>query len=448
MVKLRNLKGTDDRKIEQCLILNEILAIITNYFEKYGFNPIETPTIEFNEILSSKYAGGTEILKEMYTLTDNGKRDLALRYDLTVPLCRYIGINERELKFPFKRYEIGKIFRDGPIKLGRLREFYQCDADVVGSDELFYDAECLAIISSVLKQLGKDFFIELNNRKLLNGIIEDAGIKDKELASSIILSIDKAKKIGIKGVEKELIEKGIKPSTFESILKNIYKSAEFEDNESLLNFYKNNISNKLALEGISELITILNYCDKMGIADKVVFRPELARGLEIYTGPIFEAFFKTSRVKSSIAGGGRYDKIIGNFLNKDRAIPAVGFSFGLEPIISDILMDPQNYPKIKKRKTSVEVMIIPIKIEIIEVLPIIRKLRESGIKCDIFTKNKSIRDALGIANFFEIPVTVMIGEKELTSGNITVKDMKNEQQFSVKASEISLKIKQLLNIAP
>ena len=313
MVELRNLKGTVDKGNEQSLIQNYLLSIIKEEFERFGFNPLETPILEFNDILSSKYAGGEEILKEMYTLKDNGERDLALRYDLTVPLCKYIGMNERNIKFPYKRYEIGRVFRDGPIKLGRLREFFQCDADIIGSDNLIYDAECLAIIFNVLKKLGKDFYIEINNRKFLTGVLKQSGIQDDDLASSIILSIDKLNKIGFESVKKELIEKGIGGSAIEAVFNIISAEKGSKSNSELIEFYEERLSGELALEGIEEIKTILKYCDKMGISQKIKFRPELARGLSIYTGPVFEAFFSDSQIKSSIAAGGRYDKIIGNF---------------------------------------------------------------------------------------------------------------------------------------
>lgn len=444
MVELRNLKGTVDKGNEQSLIQNHLLLLIKEEFERFGFNPLETPILEFNDILSSKYAGGEEILKEIYTLKDNGERDLALRYDLTVPLCKYIGMNERNLKFPFKRYEIGRVFRDGPVKLGRLREFYQCDADIIGSDKLIYDAECLAIISNVLKKLGKDFYIEINNRKFLTGVLKQSGIQDDDLASSIILSIDKLNKIGFKGVKKELIEKGIEKSAIESVFNVISVEKGSKNNNELIDFYEKRLSNELALEGIKEIKTILRYCDKMGISKNINFRPELARGLSIYTGPVFEAFFSDSQIKSSIAGGGRYDKIIGNFLEKDREIPAVGFSFGLEPLISDIMLVPESYPNIERKKTTVDVMLIPIKIELEELIPLITNLRNDGINCEMYLKKKGIKSGLGLVNFLEIPISVIVGKKELESGTIVIKDMKNEQQYSVEISKAVLKIDMIL----
>jgi histidyl-tRNA synthetase len=183
----------------------------------------------------------------------------------------------------------------------------------------------------------------------------------------------------------------------------------------------------------------------MGISKKVKFRPELARGLEIYTGPIFEVFFLNSQVKSSIAAGGRYDKIIGNFLNKDKTVPALGFSFGIEPIIADMLIDAESYPNLIKKKTTVDILIVPIKIEYEDVIPIINKLRKKGLKCDIYMKKKKgLQGGLGLANFLGIPVTIIIGKKEIDSGKITIKNMVEEEQITVEMKKAPSAIKKML----
>ncbi|MHA1820810.1 MAG: histidine--tRNA ligase [Promethearchaeota archaeon] len=441
MVELRILKGTKDYSVKEKLLQNYILKVFTEVFQKYGFNPIETPILEFKDILVAKYAGGAEIVKEIYSLKDNGNRDLALRYDLTVPFCRFVGMN-RNLLFPFKRYEIGKVFRDGPVKLGRLREFYQCDADVVGSSNLLYDAECLAIMSDAFKMIGNEFYIEINNRKLLFGIIKQAGIESESLASSIILSIDKLKKIGEEGVKEELIQKGIGESTFQKIFDYINRKGA---NEELIKFYQDNLTNDLGREGIEEIVQVLDYCKKMGIADNIVFRPELARGLEIYTGTIFEAFFKNSKITSSIAGGGRYDKIIGKYLGQNKIVPAVGFSIGVDVILSDIINNPEAYPNIDIRETSVQVLIVPIRVKLSEIIPIATSIRNADIKCDIFTKKKkSLIDILGLANTLKIPIVLLVGKKELEQQKITLKDMKNEQQYSIELKNLNAKINEIL----
>ena len=436
---LRNLKGTRDLNVKEKIIQNTIVRAFTEEFEKYGFNPLETPIMEFREILASKYAGGAEILKEMYTFQDNGNRELALRYDLTVPFSRYIGMNP-SLKLPFKRYEFGKVFRDGPIKTGRYREFFQLDADLVGSNSLIYDAECIAIVLGAADRLGLDIYVELNSRKIIFGVLRELGIESDELSSQIILSIDKLKKIGIQGVQDELIEKGIGISTCEQLFEKLNAKGS---NPKKIQFYDNILQNPLAIEGLTEVKTILSYCNEMKIANKVRFRPELARGLEIYTGTVFEAFFKKSTITSSIAAGGRYDKIIGNFIGRDKQYPAVGISIGVDVILTEILQNPEKYPTILQRESSVEVLLIPVKIPADKLLPIITQLRDAGIKCD-FSLDRNIRESLGLASFLKIPICLIVGKQELESNLITMRNMANELQIQVEIPNLVYSVKEIL----
>ncbi len=437
---LRNLKGTRDLDVKEKLIQNAIVRAFSEEFELYGYNPIETPMIEFQEILASKYAGGAEILKEMYVFRDNGDRELALRYDLTVPFSRYVGMNP-SLKLPFKRYEFGKVFRDGPIKVGRYREFFQLDADLVGSGSLIYDAECIAIVLGAASKLGFDIFIELNSRKLLFGILSEFGITSESLASKIILSIDKLKKIGEKGVQEELIEKGIGITTSEEIFKKLDVKGS---NQKKIEFYEKTLKNPLALEGLNEVKTILSYCKDMKIASKVKFRPELARGLEIYTGPVFEAFFKKSLITSSIAAGGRYDKIIGNFIGRGKKYPAVGISVGVDVILTEILQNPEKYPTLTQKQSSVDVLLVPVKLSADLLIPIITKLRNTGINCD-FSLDRNIRDSLGLASSQGIPVCLIVGQRELDAKVITLKNMGDGTQSQVKLIDIVNSVKKILD---
>ncbi|MBD3350464.1 MAG: histidine--tRNA ligase [Candidatus Lokiarchaeota archaeon] len=445
MVNLRILKGTQDKPVDESIIQSKLLSIIRDTYERYGFNPLETPILEFTDILSSKYAGGAEILKEIYTLKDNGDRNLALRYDLTVPLCRYIGmVGTRSLKLPFKRYEIGKVFRDGPVKVGRYREFIQCDVDVIDSKDLLHDAEICAIICEVLDNLGKDFYIEINNRKLLVGIIEDAGIDNEDLQSKIILSIDKLKKIGEEGVKNELIEKGIGPSTYDPIFENI--GVKKDTNQDLLDYYEKNLKNPTAQEGISELRKILDYLEAMAIHKEIRFRPELARGLEIYTGTIFEAFFKDAEITSSVAAGGRYDKIIGKFLGKNKVVPAVGATIGIDVILADIYNNLDQYSEIFKAKTCVQVLIIPIKIDVKKVIPVAAELRNNGINCEVFIKKKkAVSKGLSLADSEKIPISIIIGPTEIENDKYSVKNMITGKQISTSLGNLSENILKILN---
>ena len=208
MTKIQTAKGVKDVNVEEKIQINKIIKIITETCEKYGFNPLQTTTLERYETLAAKYAGGAEILKETFKLKDQGKRNLGLRYDLTVPLARYIAMNPN-LKMPFKRYELGQVFRDGPIKTGRYREFTQLDADTIGSSNMLADAELLAIASEVFSRLNLKFIIRINNRKILDEILDYYNIQ-KDKRENMILSIDKLDKIKVSGVKKELQDKGFK----------------------------------------------------------------------------------------------------------------------------------------------------------------------------------------------------------------------------------------------
>src|SRR3989344_714203 len=280
MVGIQNPKGTKDIDIEEKIQANRIIKIITEIFEKYGFNPLQTPILERYETLAAKYAGGSEILKETFKLNDQGSRDLALRYDLTVPLARYIAMNPN-LKMPFKRYEIGEVFRDGPIRANRYRQFTQCDADTAGSSSMLADAEFLAIASEFFSKLNLKFIIRVNNRKILNSILDYYKIPENK-RETVILSIDKLDKIEVSGVKKELRKKGFK--NIDNLLNLIFTND--------LNDIKKIIGNK---DGINEINDVLKYCKLLNVKN-VKFDASLARGLSYYTGTIFEVYLVNSEI--------------------------------------------------------------------------------------------------------------------------------------------------------
>ncbi len=415
MTDIQNPKGTNDVNIEEKIQVNRIIKIITEVFEKYGFNPLQTTILEKYETLAAKYTGGKEILKETFKLKDQGKRDLGLRYDLTVPLARYIAMNPN-LKMPFKRYEIGQVFRDGPTKLARYREFTQCDADTIGSKNMLADAEMLAIASEIFSRLNLKFIIRVNNRKVLDAILESFKIpQDKR--ESIILSIDKLDKIEISGVKKELKEKGFK--NVDNLLNLIFTN-DLKD-------IKKVIKNK---EGIEELNQVIKYSKLLNVKN-LELDISLARGLAYYTGTIFEVYLKNSEIKSSIAAGGRYDKMIGSFLdNKD--IPAVGISFGIN-VIKDVVKE-------NKEKSIVEFYIIPIN-TLDKSLAILNKLRQGNLKSDIDLNERGISKNLEYASKYEIPYVIIIGKDELRQNKIKLRDMKTGKEKLLTVTELILKFK-------
>lgn len=422
-MKLNTAKGVQDIIPEEKIIQNKIVQDLKETFEQYGFSPLETPIIERLETLSAKFAAGeaSDALKETFKLKDQGKRNLGLRFDLTVPLARFVGMNP-QLPMPFKRYEMGSVFRDGPIKAGRVRQFLQCDIDTIGTTSMLADAEILSVLDSAFKKFGLEVVIKLNNRKLLNGILEDCGIKKKEEA---IIAIDKLDKIGQKGVTAELKEKGIKKfgDLFELIKPGI-----------ILSELKKKVKSEEALEGIKELEEVFRYLENMKV-NSVIFDVSLARGLAYYTGPVYEVFLKDGSFKSSLAGGGRWNKMIGNFLGKDSIVPAVGVSFGIVPII-ECLKKKEEFTK----KSSTKVFVIPIK-TLDESLGIVQELRSKGINVAIDLLGRNISKNLKYANSLGIPYVIIIGQKELTEGKVLLRDMSSGDQFEISVKEVVKKVK-------
>ncbi len=406
-MKLMTARGVQDSPPEEKIIKNKVITFLKSVFELYGFAPLETPVIERYETLAAKFAAGesSDIMKETFTLKDQGKRNLGLRFDLTVPLARYIAMNPT-LKMPFKRYEIGVVFRDGPIKAGRVRQFWQCDVDTIGSKSMLADAEILAAIETGFNKLKLDTIIKVNNRKLLNGILEQAKIEDKETA---ITSIDKLAKIGVKGVTEELLQKKFKKKQINDVFELI------QENISLAKL-KKQITSEEGKEGINELEEVFSYLRTMGIKS-VKFDVSLARGLAYYTGTIFEAFLKKGKITSSLAAGGRWDKMIGDFMGGNRIVPAVGGSFGIVPIIESI----KEKEKLTKR-TLAKVLVIPIGTQK-ESLQIVEQLRNENINASFDLNGRGMSKNLQYANALGIPYAIIIGDDELKKNKVLLRDM-------------------------
>lgn len=421
-MKLQTAKGVQDFAPEEKILKNGVVDTLREVFEKYGFLPLETPILERYETLSAKYAAGvgSDVVKEMFTLKDQGKRKLGLRFDLTVPLARFMGMNPT-LRMPFKRYEIGRVFRDGPIKLGRRREFWQADADIVGSKLMASEAELLAIADEVFKRLGLNFVVKVNNRKLLNGILEEAKVRKKE---EVIVSIDKLEKIGEAGVKKELKEKKIDSKKINVLLK-LLKIKN-------LNVLKKQIKDKEGQEGILELEELFGYLKILGVGFE--FDPSLARGLAYYTGTVFEIFMKKGDVIGSLAAGGRWDKMIGSFLGKGD-YPAVGIAFGLTPIIEEL----KSKDKIGK-KNLVKVFVIPIK-TLDKSLKVVQKLREERINADIDLMGRGISKNLDYASSLGIPYVVFVGERELNAGKLKLRNMETGNELLLSETELIRKLR-------
>jgi len=424
-MELQLARGVRDIPPEEKKEMNRLLDSLRNTFELYGFVPLETPILERIETLTAKGGAGedSDALKETFQLKDQGNRDLALRFDLTVPLSRYVAMNP-SLKLPFKRYEMGLVFRDGPIKLGRYRQFWQCDIDTVGVKSMLAEAEQLALVESAFQELGIEVVVKVNNRKLLNGILDQCEIKNKE---SAIISLDKLEKIGTKGVTEELQQRGYSSEEIISLL-------DFFTEKVALRELKKKVKNSEALEGIKELEELFAYLKDLKVKC-VEFEASLARGLGYYTGTVFEAFAKESKVTSSIAGGGRYDQMVGKFAGGGREIPAVGIAFGLSTIL-DVLREKQEF----KEKTSARAYIIPIQ-TIKESLKIVQKLRSKGISVDMDLNGKSIGKNLEYASTQSIPYALILGGDEVKQKKVLLRDMQSGKQELLSLSECIKRLK-------
>lgn len=434
MVELSILKGTKDRLPEEQILREKIVDVLKRAFKLFGFQPATTPILEPFDVLASKYAGGAEILKETYKLTDQGGRSLGLRYDLSIPLSRLVGMNPNVGR-PFKRYEIGNCFRDGPIKKGRYREFVQCDADTVGVSSMLADAECLALAHSIFSELELDVYLGVNNRKLLSGILIAAGVPEN-LISTTILSIDKMKKIGIKKIKKELETKGVSNDLTEEIFSFFEYEGPFI---TILEQLESRIENAIGKEGIKELKELYRFLELFGIEKDVKLLHSLARGLEIYTGTVFEAFLKdVSILDSSLCGGGRYDKIIGAFLGVEDIIPAVGISFGLDTIFD--ALSASDSPKY----TSTQVYLIPIK-TLDWTIKLATQLRQNYIYTEVDLMEKRLSKNLDYANRRKIPYVIIIGKRDLANDCVTLRSMKDGNEEQLSSDKIITRLNELIS---
>ena len=409
-MKLETAKGTRDLIPKEALFKEKIISKLKKIFELYGYSPLETPILERYDTLSAKYAGGSEILKETFKLKDQGKRELGLRYDLTVPFARFVGMNPN-IKLPFKRYQIGPVFRDGPIKLGRYRQFDQCDADVVGTESIMAESELINLASRFFKELNQDIIIKVNSIKILKSIMNYLEI-EKDKQDKVILTIDKKEKISDEELKKEL--KAIIKNKADKVLEII--------NKNNLNYLKTILKNNDGINEIEELLKLT----------KAQFDVSLARGLSYYTGTIFEVYLRNSKIKSSVAAGGRYDNMIQNFLESSNKYPAVGISFGI-----DVILESLEKPE---KETTTEIYIIPINKQK-ESFEIAEKLRENGLNVDMDLIGRGISKNLDYANKLRIPYVIFIGEEELKKDKLKLRNMKTGEESLLSLNDILKKVK-------
>ena len=436
-------KGTRDFGSTEMIKRNYIFDTIRSVFKQFGYKPIETPAMENLSTLLGKYGdeGDRLIFKILnsgnYFSAFNDNQDIieakekgetsfsnrisekALRYDLTVPFARYVVMHQNEITFPFKRYQIQPVWRADRPQKGRYREFYQCDVDVIGSNSLLNEVELIQIVDNIFNKLKVAVIIKLNNRKILSGIAEVIGEAEKII--DITVAIDKLDKIGIEGVNKELEQKGISVDSIKKLQPIInLKGNTDEKIMSLKEVLKDSV---IGLKGISEVETIFDYLKSINISSQVELDLTLARGLNYYTGAIFEVKAKDAAM-GSISGGGRYDDLTGIFGLPN--VSGVGISFGADRIY-DVLNELNMFPE----NTGITTQLLFVNFGNTEekfCLPLVAEARKNGINTELFPDAAKMKKQMDYANSNYVPYVAIVGTDEMTSNLITLKNMNTGEQ--------------------
>ena len=433
-------KGTRDFTAREVINRRAIINTLQKNFELFGFQPLETPSFENLSTLTGKYGeeGDRLIFKILnsgdYAAKTNDEdwkaknsqklisqiSEKALRYDLTVPFARFVAMNHGQLVFPFKRYQIQPVWRADRPQKGRFREFYQCDADVVGSESLWQEVELVQLYLKSFSELQIPVTLHINNRKILSGLAEFAGISEQLIDFTVAL--DKLDKIGKEGVVKELLEKNISQESIDQL--DFLFSQSDDALENVLQLKEKFAGNEIGLQGVEELEFVLTKCMDLGIStENLKFDITLARGLDYYTGAIFEV--KANDVAmGSIGGGGRYNNLTEVFGVKN--IPGIGISFGLDRIylvMEELGLFPDN------SESTVKYLFANYgETEAVEALKIIQKIRERGVSAELYPESAKLKKQFTYAEKKGIPNLVFFGEQEISEGNITVKNLENSEQ--------------------
>ena len=432
-VEARTLPGFMELLPKEQILFNQMKEKIQKSYEKFGFLPLDTPIIEMANVLLAKAGGETE--KQIYRF-QKGDNDLALRFDLTVPLAKYITEYYNELSFPFRRYQIGKVYRGERPQKGRFREFYQCDIDIIGDGELsvINDAEMPSIIYNTIRELGfEDFTICINNRKILNGLFQE--LNQEELSVDIMRIIDKLEKIGEENVKASLTELGVKEDAIEKIIKFI--RIDGTTDEKLQELEKLGFTSELFKQGLQELKQVVTYVRAFGVPDSN-FKVDLtiARGLDYYTGTVYETFLNKYREIVSVCSGGRYDNLAEFYT--DRKLPGVGVSIGLTRLFYKL--NELNAIEANK-KSMAKLLVLPMTENIEKVIEIGSAIREAGIPTEIYLEDKKIKSKFKYADRLQIPYVAVIGDDEIANGKIALKDMQTGEQESLNIQEVIEKLK-------
>ena len=436
-IKPRVPRGMRDILPEQMIRRQFVIDVIRDVFEEFGFEPLQTPAMELSEVLTGKY--GPDAEKMIYQAGHTGgKEDISLRYDLSVPLCRVVAMYP-QLPKPFKRYQIDPVWRAERPQKGRYRQFFQCDADTVGSDSMLADAENVNLIYEVLSRLGfNDFQIHLNDRKVITGIGLFSGVPSAQLGG-LYRSIDKLDKIGLDGVTTELRENEIPEDVIDKLLTLLQIEG---DSDSVLRELDDQLGEyEIAHEGISELRDLIRFMDTLGIpAESYQINVSMVRGLEYYTGPIYETVQDPSI--GSITGGGRYDELIGSF--SKQGFSATGTSFGIERII-DLMNASDMYPSTVGKTVTQVLMTVFDDALMSESLKLATRLRQGGIRTEVYHRPGKLSTQMKYADTKGIPYAVILGSDELAAGNAAIRDMSSREQEDVPLNKIVERFQQLIS---
>jgi len=407
-------RGTRDFLPEDMIKRNRVLDIIRSTFEKWGFDPLQTPAFEDWKLLSAK--GGQDIKNEIYYFKDKSERELGLRFDFTVPLARVAASNPG-LPKPFRRYQMGPVWRYDRPGSGRYREFWQCDVDVIGSSFPESDALCVAVACDTLRELGvKDFSIRINSRKIVEAFLVTIGLKEKVV--DVLRSIDKLAKIGEKKVAEELNKKKVSQEKIRKIM-NFVKIDNLSEAGKMIG------KEELGKKGVEEIEAILSFIDVLGFFDFVKFDLSLVRGLEYYTGPVFEI---SSGLDISVGGGGRYDRLIEGFGGK--STPAVGISFGLDRLML-VLEDKKD-----AERTNTKIYVASVGNVKKDTIRVARELISLGVPAEFDLMDRSLSKQLDYANSKGILFVIVIGEKEIRAGKAKLRNMRTGEEKEISLNSL------------
>lgn len=420
-IKPRTLSGFMELLPPAQQQFERMLEQLRQTYARYGFTPLDTPVIEAADILLAKGGGETE--KQIYRFT-KGDSDLALRFDLTVPLAKYVALHYGELTFPFRRYQIGKVYRGERAQRGRFREFYQCDIDVIGDGKLDIsnEAEIPAIIYQLFSSLGLErFCIRVNNRKLLNGFYALLGLEDR--AGEIMRTVDKLDKIGGEKVQQLLEEQGIPPESAQEVLRFTAITGTTAEVFAALEQYQGR--NARFDEGLSELRLVAELLPAYGVPERnFAVDLSIARGLDYYTGTVYETILLDQPGVGSICSGGRYDDLAGYYT--DKKLPGVGISIGLTRLF--YVLGEQGYLNEELNTAPADVLILPMTADLSPAIAFATQLRQAGIRTQVYREDKKFKAKMSYADKLKIPYVVFLGEDEIAGGVVKVKDMVSGEQ--------------------